>query len=121
MSNHFYYIQIRVYLKPVKSWYRLLSPLWEQKEFDEELTHHNVLHDRLQDHFLKDVLHQDEPRKILKDQLLKARQLLEFTVMVQIIIIITTRKHSNMISLFFSAEDILAAIHRIALWSTGQR
>lgn len=40
------------------------------------LTHHDVLHDRVQHHLLKDVLHQDETRKVLEDQLLKTRQLL---------------------------------------------
>lgn len=43
------------------------------------LTHHDVLHGRVQHHLLKDVLHQDEAGEILKDQFLEARQLLVFT------------------------------------------
>lgn len=40
------------------------------------LTLQDVLHDRLQHHLLICVLHQDEPGKVFKDQLLEAWQLL---------------------------------------------
>lgn len=40
------------------------------------LTLQDVLHDRLQHHLLVRVLHQDEPGKVFKDQLLEAWQLL---------------------------------------------
>lgn len=40
------------------------------------LTLQDVLHDRLQHHLLVCVLHQDEPGKVFKDQLLEAWQLL---------------------------------------------
>lgn len=43
------------------------------------LTHHDVLHDRLQHHLFKDVFHQDKLRKVFKDQLLEARQFLGVT------------------------------------------
>lgn len=37
------------------------------------LTHHDVLHDGQQHHLFKDVFHQDETRKVFKDQLLETR------------------------------------------------
>ena len=40
------------------------------------LTLEDVLHDRLQHHLLVRVLHQDEPGKVLEDQLLEPGQLL---------------------------------------------
>lgn len=44
------------------------------------LTHHDVLHDCLKHHLLKDALDQDETGKILKDQLLETRQVLQTDV-----------------------------------------
>lgn len=41
------------------------------------LTHHDILADRLQDHFLKDVLYQYESREVLKDELLELGQILD--------------------------------------------
>lgn len=41
------------------------------------LTLEDVLHDCLQHHLLIRVLHQDEPGKVFKDQLLEAWQLLQ--------------------------------------------
>lgn len=40
-------------------------------------THHDVLHDCLKHHLLKDVLHQDETGEIFKDQLLESRKVLQ--------------------------------------------
>lgn len=44
------------------------------------LTHHDVLHDRLKHHLLKDVLDQDETGEIFKDQLLETRKVLQTDV-----------------------------------------
>lgn len=41
------------------------------------LTHHDVFGDGLQHHFLVQVFHQQETGEVLKDELLKARKLLE--------------------------------------------
>lgn len=49
---------------------------WVDVDTDERLTHHDVLHDRQQHHLFKYVFHQDETRKVFKNQLLEARKLL---------------------------------------------
>lgn len=90
---------------------------------DETLTHHDVLHDRQQHHLLKDVFHQDETRKVLKDQLLETRKLLWGTDRVQFSMLTNSNNNNNTtlnVQLFYcfdwKAWHVMTIITTINCW-----